>query len=88
MAHALQGYDGPCKHLHGHSYTLEVTVSGEPVIDRSSPKLGMVIDFGDLKRLVNKHIIDVYDHALVLKKGYETTLLSDEGRTQTKLILT
>jgi len=88
MAHALQGYDGPCKDIHGHSYTLEVTVSGEPIIDRSSPKLGMVIDFGDLKSVVNEHIVNVFDHALVLKKGFETMLLSDAGIQRTKLILT
>lgn len=88
MAHALHGYDGPCRDIHGHSYTLEVTVSGEPIIDRTSPKLGMVIDFGDLKRMVNERIVDVYDHALVLKRGYESMLLSDEGMKRTKLIVT
>jgi 6-pyruvoyltetrahydropterin/6-carboxytetrahydropterin synthase len=87
MAHALRNYDGACKYIHGHSYTLEVTVSGEPIIDRSSPKLGMVMDFGDLKRLVNKSIVDVYDHALVIQKGYETILLTQEGIRDMKLIL-
>jgi 6-pyruvoyltetrahydropterin/6-carboxytetrahydropterin synthase len=88
MAHALEGYDGPCKDIHGHSYTLEVTVSGEPIIDRSSPKLGMVIDFGDLKRIVNERIVNVFDHALVLKRGFESMLFSSEGIHRTKLILT
>nr|MDA3906383.1 6-carboxytetrahydropterin synthase [Bacteroidales bacterium] len=48
-AHALKGYDGLCKHIHGHSYELLVTVIGEPLEDQNSPKLGMVMDFGDLK---------------------------------------
>ncbi len=34
MAHALLGYKGPCKHIHGHSYELFVTVKGKP--DRKS----------------------------------------------------
>ena len=65
-AHALAGYDGACRNAHGHSYVLSVTVAGTPVSDPSSPKLGMVIDFGDLKRLIRKHIVDPLDHALLL----------------------
>jgi len=68
MAHALWGYDGLCKNIHGHSYILKVTVSGTPITDENNIKLGMVIDFGDLKRVVARHIVDVYDHALVLSK--------------------
>jgi len=66
MAHALWGYDGLCKNIHGHSYVLRVTVTGQPETDESSTKLGMVIDFGDLKRVVNRYIVDVFDHSLVL----------------------
>jgi 6-pyruvoyltetrahydropterin/6-carboxytetrahydropterin synthase len=69
-AHALQGYDGPCKSIHGHSYELSVTVTGIPVGDRNSPKAGMVMDFGDLKKLIKKNIIDNFDHALILNKNY------------------
>lgn len=66
MAHALLGYDGSCKFVHGHSYGLSVTVIGNPINDESNPKLGMVIDFGDLKRIVKETVVDVFDHALVL----------------------
>jgi 6-pyruvoyltetrahydropterin/6-carboxytetrahydropterin synthase len=66
MAHALLGYDGSCKFVHGHSYGLSVTAIGEPKNQKSDPKLGMVIDFGDLKRIVKNKIVDVFDHALVL----------------------
>ena len=65
MAHALYGYDGLCKNMHGHSYRLAVTVIGQSNADVNSPKLGMVMDFGDLKRIVYENIINVYDHALV-----------------------
>lgn len=67
-SHALWNYDGLCKNIHGHSYILQVTVKGEPNIDSNSPKLGMVMDFGDLKRIVKKEIVDVLDHSLVLNK--------------------
>ena len=67
-AHALGGYDGKCCHIHGHSYRMEVTVTGEPVADEDSPKKGMVIDFTDLKKIVGENIIDKFDHALVMRQ--------------------
>jgi len=68
MAHALFGYDGPCKNIHGHTYHLSVTLMGTPLSDSNDTKLGMVIDFGDLKSIIKKNIIDIYDHALVLNE--------------------
>lgn len=68
MAHALKGYDGLCRNIHGHSYELLVTISGIPVSDTDSTKLGMVMDFGDLKKIVRRSIIDEFDHALVLNR--------------------
>ncbi len=67
--HALAGYDGKCRNVHGHSYRLEVTVIGTPIDDPSHVKYGMVIDFGDLKKIVKEHVVDVYDHALLLNKN-------------------
>ena len=67
-AHALHNYDGLCKNLHGHSYILYVTIIGEPIEDITNPKLGMVMDFGDLKRIVNENIVDKLDHAVILNK--------------------
>lgn len=68
-AHALYGYDGKCKNIHGHSYHLDVCVIGEPIIDTSNVKCGMVIDFGDLKKIVKKEVVDVLDHAIMLNKN-------------------
>ena len=68
MAHALYGYDGPCKNIHGHTYHLDITLLGQPIADIEHVKLGMVIDFGDLKSIVQKLIIEVFDHALVLNE--------------------
>lgn len=66
MAHALNNYDGKCRHIHGHSYVLKITVKGQPICNENSPKLGMVIDFNDLKTIVNDNILERFDHALVL----------------------
>lgn len=68
MAHALKGYDGPCRNIHGHSYELSVTVKGVPLADTSSAKLGMVMDFGELKKIVRNCIVDEFDHSLVLNR--------------------
>jgi 6-pyruvoyltetrahydropterin/6-carboxytetrahydropterin synthase len=68
MAHALYGYDGPCKNIHGHTYHLSVTLMGTPIMDSSDVKLGMVVDFGDLKAIVKDTILNTYDHALVLNE--------------------
>lgn len=66
-AHALDGYDGPCREIHGHSYRLFVTVRGVPSPDDTDPKYGMVMDFGVLKRIVHEEIVARFDHALVLE---------------------
>lgn len=77
MAHALWNYDGLCRNIHGHSYILAVTVIGEPIKKSNSPKLGMVMDFGDLKRIVNEEIVDRLDHSIVISdKAPSEQLLS------------
>ena len=73
-AHALGGYDGPCREIHGHSYRLFVTIKGEPSTDPENPKQGMVMDFGVLKKIVNEEIISQLDHALVLRSTAEAKL--------------
>ena len=67
--HALYGYDGKCRNVHGHSYKLFVTVIGNPIADSSHVKFGMVIDFSDLKKIVKEEIVDVFDHATVFNKN-------------------
>lgn len=62
MAHALWNYDGKCKNVHGHTYILYVSVLGEPINDPKSPKNGMVMDFGDLKKIIKEEIFDKHDH--------------------------
>lgn len=85
MAHALHGYDGPCKNIHGHSYQLSVTLKGKPINDSSNPKTGMVVDFSDIKKLVNDEIVHPFDHALVLNKNTSEGIQS--GLQKNKLIL-
>jgi len=71
MAHALLNYDGPCRNVHGHSYRLFVTITGRPVNDAENPRNGMVMDFSDLKTIVKKEIISVFDHAVTISDAYD-----------------
>lgn len=96
-AHALIGYDGKCRHIHGHSYKFYVTVKGEPVNDPCNPKNGMVLDFSLLKQIVNEQIVSLYDHALILSKdaalsseieaAYQNVILVDFQPTCENLVL-
>jgi len=76
--HALYGYDGKCRNVHGHSYKLSVTVIGTPISDQNNVKYGMVIDFGDLKKIVKEEIVDVFDHATVFNKNTPHVELAKE----------
>lgn len=87
MAHALPGYDGLCKNIHGHSYELLVTIAGRPITDITSPKYGMVMDFGDLKKIVRSEIVDKYDHSLVLRNDYSSDLIDKLKENYERIIL-
>ena len=76
-AHALDGYDGLCREIHGHSYRLFVTIKGEPICEEGNPKMGMVMDFGDLKRIVNSEIVDRLDHSFVLRNSEQNEELKE-----------
>ena len=76
--HALYGYDGKCKNVHGHSYKLSVTVMGQPIKDTANVKFGMVIDFSDLKKIVKEEIVDVFDHATVFNQNTPHVELAKE----------
>ncbi len=77
-AHALEGYDGPCREIHGHSYRFFVTVKGSPNNNPDDPKYGMVMDFGILKGIVGEEIISRFDHALVLCATEQNAALRQE----------
>lgn len=76
--HALYGYDGKCRNVHGHSYKLSVTVIGSPIADSSHVKYGMVIDFTDLKKIVKEEVVDKFDHATVFNSNTPHVELAKE----------
>ena len=88
MAHALLGYDGLCKNIHGHTYTLVVTVIGRPLDDGTSPKDGMLIDFKDLKSLIKPNIVDKLDHSLIMHESTPDSLKKELARHYDKVVFT
>jgi 6-pyruvoyltetrahydropterin/6-carboxytetrahydropterin synthase len=69
LAHALDHYPGKCRHIHGHTYSLHVTVDGELVNRPGDPYDGMIIDFTVLKSWVKREVTDVFDHTLVIREN-------------------
>lgn len=55
-SHFLTNYHGKCENLHGHNYKLTVTIKGEMKDD------GMVLDYKEIKKIVNKKVVDFLDH--------------------------
>lgn len=70
MAHAINGYPGPCKNIHGHSYELHVTVGQNNRNNFFLPAPGFIIDFKEIKKLIKEHVIGIFDHKLVVSKNY------------------
>lgn len=86
-AHALQDYDGACRHIHGHSYKLEVCLIGPVLQEVGHPKNGMVMDFGELKKLVQQEVIEGWDHALLLNENSPAALVKSLRDNNEKLVL-
>lgn len=66
-AHFLSGYEGKCSNLHGHRWTIEVTVQSDS-LEETGQTRGMVVDFGQLKDDV-KALADEHDHCLIIEEG-------------------
>jgi 6-pyruvoyltetrahydropterin/6-carboxytetrahydropterin synthase len=86
MAHSLPNHHGLCKNIHGHSYTLSVTIIGEPNPSQIDADAGMVMDFGDLKTIVRETIISKFDHALVIHKDLSNSLIKELKENFEKII--
>ena len=70
MAHAIFGYEGACKNIHGHSYELHVSVAAAGGNPDYIPAPGFVVDFSEIKRTVNKTVIEKMDHVLLLSEAF------------------
>ena len=85
-AHVLENYPGKCKHIHGHTYHLQVTITGEIINERNHPYNGMIIDFTDLKRWIQDSVLNLFDHALLLHE--ESTIAKLDFPDSERIYLT
>jgi 6-pyruvoyltetrahydropterin/6-carboxytetrahydropterin synthase len=67
--HRIPNHASLCRHLHGHRYAIEVTVSGNVVTTSGDAEQGMVADFGSIKALMNRHVVEPWDHAFLAFSG-------------------
>lgn len=76
--HRIPNHDNLCRHLHGHRYALEVTLEGNVIADAGAPQQGMVMDFGEVKTIAQRHVVDPWDHAFLAWRG-DTAVLDFLG---------
>ena len=63
--HRIPDHKSQCRNLHGHRYTLEITLVGAVIQEEGSSDNGMIMDFSDVKSLAKQHLVDVWDHAFI-----------------------
>jgi 6-pyruvoyltetrahydropterin/6-carboxytetrahydropterin synthase len=64
--HRIPDPSSQCRNLHGHRYTLQITLTGEVVEHDGESDNGMIMDFGDIKSLANQHLVNLWDHAFIV----------------------
>jgi 6-pyruvoyltetrahydropterin/6-carboxytetrahydropterin synthase len=72
--HRIPNHNSQCKHLHGHRYTIEITLSGDVITTEGVSEQGMVMDFSDVKRIAKERVVDAWDHAFLVYRGDKAVL--------------
>jgi 6-pyruvoyltetrahydropterin/6-carboxytetrahydropterin synthase len=72
--HRIPNHNSQCRHLHGHRYAIEITLSGKVITAEGVSEQGMVMDFSDVKRIAKERVVDAWDHAFLVYRG-DTTVL-------------
>ena len=67
--HRIPNHNSQCRHLHGHRYAIEITLSGDIIANEGTSEQGMVMDFADVKRIAREKLVDGWDHAFLAYRG-------------------
>lgn len=67
-AHMLSNYNGKCGNIHGHTYKLKVFIKGYPIESDVDQKGGMILDFSEIKKIIDNYLLNKFDHALITTK--------------------
>jgi 6-pyruvoyltetrahydropterin/6-carboxytetrahydropterin synthase len=85
--HRIPNHDSRCRHLHGHRYALEVTLSGEVIATEGAALQGMVMDFSEVKEIARREIVDAWDHAFLAWRGDRAVTAFLDGLPGHKTVL-
>ncbi|MBS4097065.1 MAG: 6-carboxytetrahydropterin synthase QueD [Sulfuricella sp.] len=72
--HRIPNHQSQCRHLHGHRYAIEITLSGQIIQASGAPEEGMVMDFSEVKAIAQSRLVDVWDHAFLVYAGDKTVV--------------
>lgn len=67
--HRIPDHKSQCRHLHGHRYVIEITLSGGIINKAGDAANGMVMDFSQVKDLAKHHLVNAWDHAFLAFAG-------------------
>lgn len=67
--HRIPGHDSQCRHLHGHRYALEITLSGDLISTEGAANQGMVMDYSEVKAIARRIVVDPWDHAFLVYRN-------------------
>jgi 6-pyruvoyltetrahydropterin/6-carboxytetrahydropterin synthase len=67
--HRIPNHTSQCRHLHGHRYAIEITLSGEIIRTKGAAEEGMVMDFSDVKHIAKTVLVDHWDHAFLVYRN-------------------
>ena len=67
--HRLPSHHSQCRNIHGHRYALEITLTSDVIHEEGAADDGMVMDFGDIKRIANEKLVELWDHAFLVYRG-------------------
>ena len=67
--HRIPNHVSQCRHLHGHRYAIEITLSGKIIDTEGASGQGMVMDFSEVKHIARRVLVDQWDHAFLVYAG-------------------
>lgn len=67
--HRIPNHASQCRHLHGHRYAIEITLSGDIIATEGISEQGMVMDYSEVKRIAKEELVDAWDHAFLVYRN-------------------
>lgn len=72
--HRIPSHTSQCRHLHGHRYAIEITLSGEIITTDGISEQGMIMDYSEVKRIAKEQLVDAWDHAFLVYRNDKVVL--------------